>query len=240
MWGFSLWHQFLCYQSSFRCFFFLFSRQSDVARQVDGRDGTVRAALWQTAGCHSTQVTSSVLDSHRQSEKWMEKRYVCWLFIVFGSFFTLQDGCVKHYSLLLCLFSCQASRNLFLFAPWTMYARLPEEGSTSLPNVIVTSAIYSIPAPKALLCNLFRRSMQTEVIILTFPAHSLHVSHPFNLIFTILKRKLFRLKHSLPYTLWFMKDTQYNLQQTSVTYTCLSRFSSFPFFLSVSLSLSAL
>lgn len=54
---------------------------------------------------------------------------------------------------------------------------------------------------------------------------------PFNLILTILKRKLFRLKHSLSYTLWFTKDAQYNLQQTSVTST---RVACRPFFLPLS------
>lgn len=36
--------------------------------------------------------------------------------------------------------------------------------------------------------------MQTEVLILTIAAHSLHDSHPFSLIFTLLKVELYRLK----------------------------------------------
>lgn len=135
-----------------------------------------------------------------------------------------RDGRVKHYSLLLCLFSCQASRNFIctvdnaykhlksdlnlnsfllqglIHVPFIWFPSPPEEGSTLLPNIFVTPATYSFPALKSLLCNLLRRSMQTEVIILTIAAHPLHASHPFNLIFTLLKRKHFRLKHSLSHT----------------------------------------
>lgn len=79
-------------------------------------DGTTRAALSLTAGCHSAEVTNSVLDSHRESARWVEKRYGDWLFIACGSFFTYQNACAKHYSLPLCVFSCQASRNPSLSA----------------------------------------------------------------------------------------------------------------------------
>lgn len=50
-----------------------FFRQPDVTRQPGRGDGRVRAALRMTAGCHSAEVTSSALDSHRGSERWIEK-----------------------------------------------------------------------------------------------------------------------------------------------------------------------
>lgn len=108
------------------------------------------------------------------------------------------------------------------FIPFVWFPSPPEEGSTLLPNVFVTSAIASILTLQSLLCNLLRRSMQTEVIILTIAAHPLHASHPCNLIFTLSTKKNFRLKHSLSHTLWFMKDEQYNLQQTSITSSCIA------------------
>lgn len=113
-----------------------------------------------------------------------------------------QDG-VKNDPLLLFLFLFTRFPEI-LFALWTMhigdlnlnsvilqglvhvpfiwFLTPPEEGSTSLRNVLVTSAIYSIPALQSLLCNLLRRTMQTEVLILTIAAHSLYDSHPYSLI----------------------------------------------------------
>lgn len=94
-------------------------RQLDVTRQPGRGDGTVRAALWLTV----TQLNWQA-HSHRESERWMEKRYGDWLLMARGSFFTYQDVCVKHYSLLLCLFSCQPSRNLSFFALLSRFALL--------------------------------------------------------------------------------------------------------------------
>lgn len=163
-----------------------------------------------------------------------------------------RDGCVKHYSLLLCLFSCQASRNFIctvdnaykhlksdlnlnsfllqglIHVPFIWFPSPPEEGSTLLPNVFVTPATYSFPALKSLLCNLLRRSMQTEVIIVTIAAHPLHASHPFNLIFTLLKRKHFRLKHSLSHTVIYERWTiQFTADFNHFPLYCMSPLSSF-------------
>lgn len=160
-----------------------------------------------------------------------------------------RDGCVKHYSLLLCLFSCQASRNFIctvdnaykhlksdlnlnsfllqglIHVPFIWFPSPPEEGSTLLLNVFVTPATYSFPALKSLLCNLLRQSMQTEVIILTIAAHPLHASHPFNLIFILLKRKHFRLKHSLSRTVIYERWTiQFTADFNHFPLYCLSPF----------------
>ena len=64
---------------------------------------------------------------------------------------------------------CSGLVTFFFFClihiPYIWFSSLPGEGSTSLPNVILTPATHSIPVLHALLCNLWRRGMQTEVII---------------------------------------------------------------------------
>lgn len=65
---FLLWHQFQCYQSFLRCLF-LSSLMSADSR--GGGDGSVGAAPWLTAD----EVTSTALESHRESGRWMERRW---------------------------------------------------------------------------------------------------------------------------------------------------------------------
>lgn len=140
-------------------------KQLDVTRQPGRGDETVGTVLWLTACCLSAEVTSSELDSHRESKSWTEEREVL----------SLWELCVLPGWLCQTWFSCQASRNVvctvgnqqssLIYVLFIWFPSLPEEGSTLLPNVAVTSIIYSLPALKSLLCNLLKQSMQAKLVV---------------------------------------------------------------------------
>lgn len=77
--------------------FFRFSCSLMMPDSRGGGDRTDGAASWLTAGCHSAEVTSSVLDRHRGRERVMEKRYGDWLFIACGRFFTFVSNIIFFF-----------------------------------------------------------------------------------------------------------------------------------------------
>ena len=205
MWGFSLCHPYLCYQSFSKCPFLsslmLPDSQAEVTRQSgQSRDWQLDVFLLKWRALSKT-ATGKLKAGQRRVK-----------FKACGSFVSYQDGCVKHDFLVrhpemsFALWAI-AIVDSFMFLFW--FPSLPEEGSTLLLNVDVTSSIYSLPTLKSLLCNLLKQSMQAKPVAQNPAAKSVHASRPFNLTVTIFRTKLFILKHSLAHTLWFMKDEQY-------------------------------
>ena len=143
MWGFFLlWHQFQCYQSFLRCLFLSSLMSAD---SQGGGDATVGAAPWLTAD----EVTSSALESHRESGRWMERR---WRLTVYG------PGELLH----LAGWSCQT-----LFSHFMSLRQAPR-------NVSLFRTLDGVSEKKGQ-CT---RWLQSDLVLsLSFfsPSHSIHM-----------------------------------------------------------------